>query len=50
MTIPFGLGTKLYENPNESKLFFEMARDCHLCVSVYYSDEISQKIKNIFKR
>lgn len=47
MTVPFDLGKKLFDNANEPKTFFEMAKKCHLCGTVYYSDEISQKIKSM---
>jgi dipeptidyl aminopeptidase/acylaminoacyl peptidase len=46
-TVPFDLGKKLFDNANEPKTFFEMAKKCHLCGSVYYSDEISKKIKSM---
>jgi len=46
-TVPFDLGKKLFDNAIEPKTFFEMAIKCHLCGSVYYSDEISQKIKSM---
>jgi dipeptidyl aminopeptidase/acylaminoacyl peptidase len=46
-TVPFVLGKKLFDNANEPKTFFEMARKCHLCGAVYYSDTISQKIKSL---
>ncbi len=46
-TVPFDLGKKLFDNANEPKTFFEMPKKCHLCGSVYYSDEISQKIKSM---
>jgi hypothetical protein len=49
-TVPFDLGKKLFDNANEPKIFFEMAKKCHLCASVYYSDEISQEIKNMLNR
>jgi len=46
-TVPFDLGKKLFDNANEPKILFEMNKICHLCGSVYYSDEISRKIKNM---
>jgi dipeptidyl aminopeptidase/acylaminoacyl peptidase len=46
-TVPFELGKKLFDNANEPKIFFEMAKKCHLCGSIYYSDEISQKIRGM---
>jgi len=48
-TVPFDLGKKLFDNANEPKTFFKMAKRCHLCGTVYYPDEISQKIKSIVK-
>jgi hypothetical protein len=49
-TVPFDLGKKLFDNANEPKTFFEMAKKCHLCGLVYYSDEISQRIKNMLNK
>jgi fermentation-respiration switch protein FrsA (DUF1100 family) len=49
-TVPFDLGKKLFDNANEPKTFFEMNKRCHLCGSIYYSDEISQKIKNMLSK
>jgi fermentation-respiration switch protein FrsA (DUF1100 family) len=49
-TVPFDLGKKLFDNANEPKLFFEIKKPCHLCGPIYYSEEISQKIKNMLKK
>ena len=46
-TVPFDMGKKLFDNANEPKTFFELMKKCHLCGSVYYSDEISQRIKSM---
>ena len=46
-TVPFDLGKKLFDNANEPKVFFGMAKKCHLCGPVYYSEQISQKIKSM---
>ena len=49
-TVPFDLGKKLFDNANEPKTFFAMNKICHLCGPVYYSEEISQKIKNMLNK
>jgi len=33
--------------PDWLKTFFKMMKQCHFCGSIYYSDEISQKIKSM---
>ncbi len=49
-SIPFDLGTKLFDNANEPKTFFEITRKCHLCGPVYYPDDISRKIKAMLEK
>jgi pimeloyl-ACP methyl ester carboxylesterase len=49
-TVPFDLGRKLFDNANEPKTFFEINKPCHLCALDYYSEEISQKIKNMLRK
>lgn len=49
-TVPFDLGKKLFDNANEPKMFFEINKECHLCGSIFYPEEISQKIKSMLAK
>lgn len=46
--IPFKLGQKLFNNANEPKEFYEI-RYSHIQGPLFYSDEISGKIKNMLQ-
>ena len=43
---PFKMGKRIYDNANQPKEFFEI-RNCHCCGPIYYSNEISDRIKNM---
>ncbi len=46
--VPFFLGKKMFDSANEPKEFFEIKK-CHICGPQFYVEEISAKIKKIFK-
>jgi dienelactone hydrolase len=44
--IPFSMGKKIFDNANAPKEFYEV-KECHICAPIFYTDEISGKIKNM---
>lgn len=48
-TIPFKMGKKIFANANQPKEFYEIKKS-HIYGAVYYTDEISQKIKNMLTK
>ena len=44
--VPFKMGKKIFNNANAPKEFFK-SQKCHICGPKYYTDEISEKIKNM---
>jgi len=45
--VPFALGKKIFDNANFPKEFFEIKHP-HIYGTIFYTDEISTKIKNMF--
>ena len=45
--IPFYMGKKIFDNANAPKEFYEVKK-CHICAPIYYADQISNKIKNMW--
>ncbi|MFO7656688.1 MAG: alpha/beta hydrolase [Bacteroidales bacterium] len=44
--IPYKMGQKIFDNANAPKEFYEIKK-CHICGPEFYTDSISQKIKNM---
>ena len=47
-TIPFYMGKKLYNAANNPKEFYQVEKE-HISAPIYYSKEISEKIKSMLK-
>lgn len=47
--IPFKMGKKIFDNANQQKEFYEIKKS-HIYGAVYYTDEISQKIKSMLTK
>ena len=41
------MGKKIFDNANQPKVFYEVKK-CHICAPLYYADDISNKIKNMW--
>jgi dipeptidyl aminopeptidase/acylaminoacyl peptidase len=44
--VPFYMGKKIFDNANVPKEFYEI-KNCHICGAIYYTDEISIRIKSM---